>query len=96
MIALLADIAETYNYVEATIWSLFSAGCLIAAVKARRPVRSRWLAAAVLFLAFGISDLVETRTGAWWRPWWLLLWKAACLLGLAALAFEARRRRHRG
>lgn len=31
------------------------------------------------FLAFGISDLVEEGTGAWWRPLWLLLLKSGCI-----------------
>ncbi|MBE7458640.1 MAG: hypothetical protein KJ057_17160 [Phycisphaerae bacterium] len=37
------------------------------------------------FLAFGASDVVEADTGAWWRPWWLLAWKAACLAVLLTL-----------
>jgi hypothetical protein len=33
---------------------------------------------------FGLSDLVESQTGAWWTPWWLFAWKALCVLGLLA------------
>ena len=33
------------------------------------------------FFAFGISDFVEIHTGAWYRPWWLLAWKATCVAG---------------
>jgi hypothetical protein len=25
---------------------------------------------------------VEARTGAWWEPWWLFVWKALCVVGL--------------
>jgi len=31
------------------------------------------------FLAFSVSDLIESHTGAWWRPIWLLVLKAACI-----------------
>jgi hypothetical protein len=30
---------------------------------------------------FGISDLIEIFTGAWWRPWPLLMLKGCCLAG---------------
>ena len=35
--------------------------------------------AAVTLVVFGLSDAVELYTKAWWRPWWLLVWKAACI-----------------
>jgi hypothetical protein len=40
--------------------------------------------AAFGFVLFGISDLIEIGTGAWWRPGWLLLAKIACLSLLVA------------
>jgi hypothetical protein len=56
--------------------------------------RSRWLLAGLL-VTFGVSDIVETHTGAWFRPWWMLLWKAVNLAGIVALAFrEIRATRH--
>jgi hypothetical protein len=33
----------------------------------------------------GASDIVESRTGAWWRPWWLFAWKAVCVIALLFL-----------
>ncbi|MHC4132622.1 MAG: hypothetical protein ACYSSP_06740 [Planctomycetota bacterium] len=44
-----------------------------------------YIAASILLIAFGCSDFVEIRTGAWWRPWWLLVWKGGCLTGFAIL-----------
>lgn len=35
--------------------------------------------AAVVLIVFGLSDAVELYTKAWWRPWWLLVWKAVCI-----------------
>ena len=37
------------------------------------------LLASILIL-FGVSDFVEMVTGAWWQPWWLLVWKGLCLI----------------
>jgi hypothetical protein len=49
--------------------------------------------AALLFLVFGISDFVEITTGGWYKPWWLLLWKASCLVGFVIVHTFFRRRR---
>lgn len=69
------------NRIEAVLWLLIAIAMCVAA--ARRPtMRSDCIIAAAAFALFGLSDLVETTTGAWWRPWWLLAWKAACVLAL--------------
>lgn len=39
---------------------------------------------AVTLMLFGVSDWIEASTGAWWRPWWLLIIKAACVAVLLA------------
>ena len=65
------------NMAEAALWGIVAAGFLVAAVRPR--LRMMKLAAGAAFLAFGASDVVEAHTGAWWRPWWLLAWKAACV-----------------
>ncbi len=75
------------NVVEALLWFLV-AGIVF--------YRFRSAAGAVLLVAFGISDLVETQTGAWWRPWWLLVWKAACIAGLLTLLVLAWRNKKAG
>ncbi len=76
------------NFLEACLWVAIAA--IAAVIAARNPgrVRSRCLTLALTLVAFGISDVVETRTGAWWRPWWLLVWKAACVVVLLALLVE--------
>lgn len=43
----------------------------------------RWMAFALVL--FGLSDAVEIWSGAWWRPWWLLVWKAACVFAICAI-----------
>lgn len=62
------------NYAEAGLWAAFAVVALI-----KRTGRASWLLAAALLL-FGLSDIVETRTGAWYKPWWLFAWKALCVL----------------
>ena len=37
------------------------------------------IAALKLHFFFGISDVIESRTGAWCQPFWLLILKVACL-----------------
>lgn len=71
------------NQIESAVWGLFALGFGIAVFRHRGP--GRWLLAAgsAAFLAFGITDIVETYTGAWWRPWWLLTWKGGCIAGIA-------------
>lgn len=71
---------EVFNFAEASLWFLI-AGVLF--LKARRLNRSRAKIARVAsaaFFLFGISDLIEARTGAWWMPWWLLVWKTICVV----------------
>ena len=46
----------------------------------------------IALVAFGLSDLVEATTGAWWWPWWLLVWKAACVLAIIHAIASARYR----
>src|SRR5688500_19107974 len=90
----LSGAAEVYNYVEIGIWCAIAA--VVAAVARRRsgPARRDALLASIVLVAFGLSDYAEIRTGGeWWRPWWLLAWKAACVLALLVLLFRARGRR---
>ncbi|TWT45832.1 hypothetical protein RAS1_22670 [Phycisphaerae bacterium RAS1] len=82
------------NRGEAVLWWLIALGLAVAG-STRSPIRARaWLAAGV-FAAFGASDIVETHTGAWWRPWWLLVWKGGCVAAMAGLLWDHLRRRTR-
>jgi hypothetical protein len=81
------DLAFWFNIVEAALW--FALGVVVI-VSSTRTTRRRGLhvAAGIALIAFGLSDLVETQTGAWWRPWWLLTWKTSCVLVLAMFVFD--------
>jgi len=76
------DIARDGNLIEAGVWFVLSLALLVYALRSAQRLR-RVLFVLVLALAiFGVSDLVEARTGAWWKPWWLFAWKAACVVTL--------------
>ncbi|MCP4708286.1 MAG: hypothetical protein GY869_06655, partial [Planctomycetes bacterium] len=64
------------NIIEGAFWVLLSLFFWIPAC--RRGERHRWFCVfggAVLVL-FGGSDFYEAHTGAWWKPWWLMVWNA--------------------
>ena len=74
------------NDAEAVLWLTLGIGVLLRLLLRPAVGRRAWLAALrVTLLLFGSSDVVESHTGAWWRPWWMLVWKGACLLAFAAL-----------
>jgi hypothetical protein len=84
------------NHIEAVFWTAIGIACAVRAIRLQGAARidARW--AALTFILFGGSDLVEATTGAWWRPWWLLAWKALCIAVLLELWIRyARRRRAR-
>ncbi len=80
------------NYVESGVWVLVAIGIVWWGFRRanwrRRPV----ICAAIVLVAFGGSDIVEADTGAWWRPWWLLLWKSLCILLFLVAILRARKR----
>lgn len=83
----------TSNFIEAALWACIGVGFLIHGSRAVGRKRRTSLLAGVTLLLFGASDIVETTTGAWWRPWWLFVWKAICVLVLLALLAGHLRRR---
>ncbi|WP_094673898.1 hypothetical protein [Hydrocoleum sp. CS-953] len=84
-----AEILETVyrkgNYIEAGIWFIFAGAFAISAIKNRDLVRLHRIVATFTFLLFGLSDIVEVQTGAWWHPWWLFVWKSLCVLSMFCL-----------
>jgi len=94
MLALLAEaFFENINRAEGALWVLIAAGFAVRAAFAKGVLRRRCILAIPIFFCFGLSDFVEVHTGAWWRPWWLLAWKAACIAGMLWLFYDYMRRR---
>lgn len=80
------------NFIEAGFWLLVAFLCVGFARRRQGCVRVRLWQAAIAFAVFGGSDWVEAYTGAWWRPWWLFVWKAVCVVLLLLLAVDHYRR----
>ncbi len=77
------DVARIGNLIEAGLWGSVALMLAVLTVRTDRERRSVLLLLSVAFLVFGVSDLIEMRTGAWWRPLWLLAIKAACIVTFA-------------
>ena len=76
------DLERDGNLIEAGVWFLLALTLFIYAFRRDRRIRPTLLVLAFTLAVFGGSDLVEARTGAWWTPWWLFVWKAACVVVL--------------
>lgn len=84
------------NYIEAGLWIALGLGAAVQGLRCAGTIRRELVILAIDLIAFGLSDIVETRTGAWWRPWWLLAWKSMCVaVMLVLLVTYARRRMQR-
>ncbi len=79
----LSDPTVLGNYLEALLWLMLALALAIKAKVSPQNQRRLFLKAAILFVAFGASDVVEAQTGAWWKPPWLLVWKGGCIAGFA-------------
>lgn len=69
---------RVYNQFEAGFWFFIA---LVLVLFYRRELPQPWVWLLPLsFAVFGVSDVIELDTGAWWRPWWLCVMKVACVL----------------
>ncbi len=68
--------ARQFNQAEAVLWWGIA---LVMAWRLRGQAGWQRWGVPLAFAAFGVSDWIEAQTGAWWRPWWLLLLKAVCV-----------------
>ncbi len=82
---------QVSNLVEAGFWSTIGLAFAVVAIRRTGAIRWRCAVTCLAFLFFGVSDLVEAQTGTWWRPWWLFVWKVACL-AILMVAFLIYRR----
>ena len=87
------EFARLFNLGEAALWFIIA---IVVLVRLKPPLRLattcwRWLLP-LCFVVFGISDLIESETGAWWEPWWLFVMKSLCALGFL-LAWRAHSRK---
>jgi len=83
------DIVAKFNLYEAILWFVISIIFLGFGVYKKNIVAQKktFLFLSVIFVLFGISDLIEMKTGAWWKPTWLLAMKAFCITSIAIGVF---------
>jgi len=92
------DYVFYFNVFEAVLWTALGIYAVVLATrfatrsKERSATRSeersatqRLLLIAVVFWIFAGSEVMETQTGAWWKPWWLAVWKGGCIAVLITL-----------
>lgn len=89
----LRDLSRWFNYAEVAIWPVIGLGLLIASFWKSGVIRRDFRLAALVLFAFGPTDFVEAAYGdKWWEPWWLLVWKVACVVALASILLNAWKR----
>ncbi len=73
------DLERIGNLCEAGLWLVFALILAGKGWRAQGRLRRVFIRLAAGFLVFSVSDVIESHTGAWWRPPWLLLIKAVCV-----------------
>lgn len=83
------DALAVFNSLEAVFWIVVG---LAVWWKSRLSFRYHkiGLVATFWFILFGISDIFEVFTGAWYRPVSLLIFKAICLVALVTCGITYR------
>jgi hypothetical protein len=86
------ELDQILNLAEAVLWFAIA---LILFLRAKRSVPNRMLMriSAAAFFVFGLSDLVEMVTRAWYQPLGLFLLKAVCVMTLIGCLVAYRRTR---
>jgi hypothetical protein len=73
---------SVFNYIEACLW--FFVSIILAFYAFRITSKNLYyknvVIASIAFFAFGISDVIEAQTGAWWQPLSLLVLKGICIV----------------
>jgi hypothetical protein len=88
--------ARVFNYIEVALWPILGILFLVISRRRRGATRRDCVIAGITLLIFGASDYLEAANGnEWWRPWWLFLWKAACVSNLVLLMTNALQRTRR-
>ena len=82
-----------FNYIESGIWFVISIGLTIDAYRRGKNDDhfNITVIASFAFVAFGISELIEAQTGAWWRPLSLLVFKGACVFTFVVCFYKYRK-----
>ncbi len=72
-----------FNVIEAGIWFIIGTRFLLYALRKTTNLKKPFLIFSITLFFFGLSDIIETQTGAWYKPWELFLLKAICVILIA-------------
>lgn len=81
---------DVFNGFEAVLWASLAVWNLMRTTQ--QPRQQVWLISGTLVL-FAISELIELKTGAWWKPWWLAILKGVCIAVLISILIVAARKK---
>jgi len=84
------NIASIFNYDEATLWFAIALTVFLRRKNDNIKLTQLAVVVSISFFFFSISDIIEANTGAWWRPWWLLVLKALCILSFVTCWYKYR------
>jgi len=89
------DIVARFNLYEAILWFVIAIIFLGFGVYKKNifAQKKTFLFLSVILALFGISDLIEMKTGTWWKPAWLLVMKAFCITSIVVGLFSLSRGR---
>ena len=70
-----------FNYLEAGLWLAI---CTVLLLRSRKESSNKatFIGLGVTLFLFGVSDIIEVHTGAWWKPKSLLFLKTGCVLSM--------------
>ena len=82
-----------FNVIEAAIWMAMATWLLYLALRTRSHLKTTFIILSLTLCFFSVSDMIETQTGAWYRPLGLFLLKAVCVLFITGCLFLLFRKR---
>lgn len=73
---------KTFNFIEGIYWVALGIFVLTLSKIIFQKYKKLALFTSLILILFSITDFIEIETGAYWTPWWLLVWNIICILGL--------------
>ena len=86
------ELDQILNLAEAILW-ISIAGLFLVRLHRLQQNRDLAIACSIAFALFGVSDLIEVSTRAWYQPLSLFILKAVCVVSFLTVYILYRRRR---
>ena len=86
------ELDQILNLAEAILW-ISIAGLFLVRLRLLQQNRDLAIACSIAFALFGVSDLIEVSTRAWYQPLPLFILKAVCVITFITVYITYRKRR---